>query len=595
MCGSLPPASNNGMIGFQGDGACAIGVQMTFGFGAGRRLWLVALLLGLMAAGGYAYSVSRQSNDDPPYRFASLDRGQITASVRATGTLTPVSTVLVGSQLSGLIVEILVDFNSQVKAGQVVARLFSDQIRARREAAAAEVAGAQADVGVKKAQLERARATRLRADSTARDIAAQRERAVATLAENRRALERQSDLFRSGSGSRAVFDAARTQVDVQTAQLASVDAQAASARAEIVGLEADVALAEAQVMAADAVLMQRRARLRDIEIDLSNTDIRSPVDGVVVQRQIELGQTVAASLSAPTLFTIAQDLRQIEIYANVDEADVGRIKAGQAVSFTVNAYPSRNFQGAVRLVRLGAQTVQNVVTYTGVITVANEDMALLPGMTANLQIITDERPNALRVPNAALRFKPVSEVALVSGGSLPVADEAAPFSQGPAGGGNRAAQVFRERLISEVRPTPEQLAVIDGILEASRERLRAERQGASPEEIRRNAQMARRYSNRKLAEALDPERRARFEVMTQAMQAQARQRTTRDTTPGRLHVIGEDGQPRGIDVRLGVSDGAVTEIVGGDLQPGLAVITGGGPLRAAQAPSAGRPRPPRLF
>jgi HlyD family secretion protein len=147
---------------------------MKFGVGPGRRLWLVALLLGLMAAGGYAYSVSRQSNDDPPYRFASLDRGQITASVRATGTLTPVSTVLVGSQWSGLIVEILVDFNSQVKAGQVVARLFSDQIRARREAAAAEVAGAQADVGVKKAQLERARATRLRADSTARDIAAHR-------------------------------------------------------------------------------------------------------------------------------------------------------------------------------------------------------------------------------------------------------------------------------------------------------------------------------------------------------------------------------------------------------------------------------------
>ncbi|MCU0886084.1 MAG: hypothetical protein MUC44_14305, partial [Beijerinckiaceae bacterium] len=208
----------------------------------------------------------------------------------------------------------------------------------------------------------------------------------------------------------------------------------------------------------------------------------------------------------------------------------------------------------------------------------------------------DERANALRVPNAALRFKPVSQVALVAGSSLPAGEEPNPFSQGPAGGGgNRAAQAFRERLVSEVRPTGEQLAAIDTILEASRERLRAERQGASPEEIRRNAQMARRDSNRKLAEALDPERRARFEAMVQAMQQQTRQRVARETTPGRLHVIGEDGQPRGIDIRLGVSDGAVTEIVGGDLQPGLSVITGGGPLRAAQAAAPGRPRPPRLF
>jgi HlyD family secretion protein len=557
----------------------------------------VIALLASAAAGGYAYSVSGGSGNDAPYRLASIDRGNITASVRATGTLTPVSTVLVGSQLSGLIVEILVDFNSQVTAGQVVARLFADQIKSRRDGALAEMAAAEADVGVKRAQIDRARATRLKADSNLRDMAAQRERAMATLAENRRALERQTDLFRTGSGSRAVFDAAKTQVDVQSSQLASVEAQTASARAEIVGLDADIALATAQAKASEAVLLQRKARLADIEIDLSNTDIRSPVDGVVVQRQIELGQTVAASLSAPTLFTIARDLRQIEIYSNIDEADVGRIKPGQKVSFTVNAYPNRTFEGAVKLVRLGAQTVQNVVTYTGVIVVDNADLALLPGMTANLQVITDERQNALRAPNAALRFKPVSTAALVSGASAPV-DEASPFAQGPGGGGgaNRAAQMFRERLISEVRPTPEQLAAIDGILEAGRERLRAERQGASLEELRRNAQVMRRDNMAKIAQALDPERRARFEKATAEMQAQNRQRQQRDTTPGRVHILGEDGQPKAIDVRLGVTDGAVTEIIGGELQAGASLITGGGPLRPPAQPAlASRARSPRLF
>lgn len=560
-----------------------------------RWIWpFLIVAVGSAVAGGYAYSVGGSGSNDPPYRFATLDRGPITASVRATGTLTPVSTVLVGSQLSGIIVEILVDFNSQVKAGQIVARLFSDQIKARRDGAAAEVEAARSDIGIKRAQLERASAVRIKADANLRDLAALRDRTTATLEENRRTLERQSDLFKSGAGSRAVFDSARTQVDVQTAQLASVEAQTASARAEILGLDADILLARAQITASEAGLQQKLSRLRDIEIDLSNTDIRSPVDGVVVQRQIELGQTVAASFSSPTLFTIAQDLREIEIYSNVDEADVGRIKSGQKVTFTVNAYPNRTFEGSVKLVRLGAQTVQNVVTYTGVIAVQNTDMALLPGMTANLQVITDERQNVLRAPNAALRFKPVNTAAVVAG-STAQPDDPGPFGQagGGAGAGNRAAQVYRERIVSDVKPTAEQMKAIDAILEQGRERIRAERQGASQEEIRRNAQMVRRDNGRKIAEVLDPERRALFEKAMQDMAAQNRQRQQRETSPGRVHILGEDGQPRAIDVRLGVSDGAVTEIVGGDLQPGVNVITGGGPLRSSAPVVA--PRSPRLF
>lgn len=559
-----------------------------------RWVWPTLLVLAVSAAaGGYAYSISNGARQEFPYRLAALDRGPITASVRATGTLTPVSTVLVGSQLSGQIVEILVDFNSQVKANQVVARLFSDQIRSRRDAATAEVEGARADLAVRQAQLERARATRLRADATLKDLAAARDRAEATLAENRRALERQRELFRSGAGSRAALDQTQTQVDVQTAQLASVDAQTAQVKAEILGLEADIALATAQSQASNAVLLQRQAQLRVIEIDLGNTEIRSPVDGVVVNRQIELGQTVAASLSAPTLFTIAQDLREIDIYANVDEADVGRIREGQRVTFTVNAYPNRTFEGRMHLVRLGAQTVQNVVTYTGVIRVRNEDMALLPGMTANLQIITDERPNAIRVPNAAIRFRPVVTAVVVGGAPAQPAEEANPFGGGPQAGA-RAAQVFRERILEQVRPTQEQLKAIDAVLAEARERMREARQGASPEEMRRSAQQARRENVRRIAEILDPERRALFEKAVQGLQEGGRQRQ-RDSTPARLYVLGDDGQPRGVDVRLGVSDGAVTELVAGELQPGSSVVVGGGPPRPATPPSGGAPRPPRLF
>ena len=343
---------------------------------------------------------------DSAYRLALVDRGDITASVRATGTLNPLTTVLVGSQLSGQVVEIMADYNTPVRQGQVVARLFSEQIRSRRDAARADLAQARAERDTKSAQIDKAAAALQRSEALAADLAAQKDRARAQLEEAQRNFDRQTELLARAVGTQNTLDQTKTQLDIQKAALVSAEAQIASNRAEAAGLQADMALAKAGLSSAEAVILQREAKLRDVEIDLARTDIRSPVDGVVVKRDIDLGQTVAASLSAPTLFTIAQDLREIDIYANIDEADVGRIKPEQSVSFTVNAYPNRSFAGSVRLVRLSAQTVQNVVTYTAVIGVKNEDLALLPGMTANLQILTDERTNVLRVPNAALRFRP---------------------------------------------------------------------------------------------------------------------------------------------------------------------------------------------
>ena len=547
------------------------------------RKWLIGSALAVLVLGA-GYTLLRPaggSANDTPYRMAAIDRGQITASVRATGTLTPVTTVLVGSQLSGQIVEILADYNSQVKAGQVVARLNSDQIKTRRDAAKADLDQAKADLVVKRAQLDRARTARTKADSTIRDLEAQRDRTKAQLADAQRTLSRQSELFSRGAGAQQGLDSARTQADVQTASLASSEAQIASAKAELNGLAADIQLAEGQVQGGQAVIDQRDAKLRDILIDLERTDIRSPVDGVVVLRQIDLGQTVAASLNTPTLFQIAQDLRVIDIYANIDEADVGRLKPGQPVTFTVNAYPNRTFQGRVELVRLGAQTIQNVVTYTGVVRVENRDMALLPGMTANLQIVTEDRRDALRVPNAALRFRPAGATAALA---TPAANE--------TGTPQRGVAALRERLEAELKPTPEQSAAIEAAL-SERRGGRGAMAGLSEEERRAAFRAARQETFAKIAAALDPERRVKFE----ALMREGAEARSGNAAPGRVYVLDDKGEPQAKAIRLGPSDGAYTELVGGGLKDGEQVVTGGGPRATAVAEPAGPrgSRGPRLF
>jgi HlyD family secretion protein len=542
------------------------------------------------------YYVTRPSGSEAnaaAYRTVSVDRGPVVASVKATGALNPVSTVLVGSQLSGQIIEILVDYNAQVKSGQVVARLNADQTRSRRDAAQADLSQAKAELSVKRAQTDRARATRLRANATVLDLEAQRERAVAQLADARRTLDRQRELFARGVGAKTAFDTARTQFDVQIAALNSADAQIASARAEWVGLDADIALADAQVIAGEAAILQREAKLADIEIDLYRSDIRSPVDGVVVQRQVELGQTVAASLSTPTLFQIAQDLREIEIYANIDESDVGRLTEGQNVTFAVNAYPNRTFQGKIKMVRLGATTIQNVVTYTAVVTVANADMALLPGMTANIQIVTDNRPNVLRVTNAALRYRPVGAAPVVLAQARPLPD-AGNDAQGGGGqgAGGQALMVLRERIVTDIKPTPEQLKAIDAAIAEGREALQSSRAGLSPEERRGLGVSMRRELSAKIAQALDPERKAKYEQIV------AENRSTRGQvgSPGRVYVTDEKGDLRTVNLRTGVTDGTYTEVLSGDIAEGQSVVIGGG-SKSEPAGSTGSPAPrgPRLF
>jgi HlyD family secretion protein len=552
------------------------------------RLWAIGAVVGAgaLAAGYFALRPTGGAANDTPYRLAAIDRGQITASVRATGTLTPMTTVVVGSQLSGQIVEILADYNSQVQAGQVVARLNSDQIKTRRDAAAADLQQARADLAVKRAQLERAKVARTKANSTVNDLEAQRDRTRAQLADAKRTFDRQNELFTRGAGAQQGLDSARTQVEIQTATLASNEAQIASLTAEIGGLDADIALAEGQVQSGEALIAQRDAKLKDILIDLERTEIRSPVDGVVVQRQVDLGQTVAASLSAPVLFQIAQDLRTIDIYANIDEADVGRLKVDQDVSFSVNAYPNRTFQGKVQMVRLGAQTIQNVVTYTGVVRVANRDLALLPGMTANLQIVTDDRQDVLRVPNAALRFRPL--------GGPTALPAAAPAEAQASRGGGRAAGALRERIEEEVQPTPEQKQAIAAIMSEQRAAGRQAMAGLSEDERRAAFRASRTELRAKIAAVLDPERRSKFEALMQ----EGRPAAQNETTPGRVYVLDGEGQPKPVAVWLGPSDGAFTQVLPiAGIAEGVEVVIGGGPRNAEPTP-AGRgpaPRGPRLF
>ncbi|MCU0659341.1 MAG: efflux RND transporter periplasmic adaptor subunit [Polyangiaceae bacterium] len=322
----------------------------------------IGVLFALLALGGAGWFGLTRWKASPAaaiqYKTAPLERGDLRASVTATGTLSAVVTVQVGSQVSGRLSEVLVDFGSPVKKGQILARIDPELLRA---AASRD----RASLSVAQGSLARARA----------NLAG---------AELRR--DRAKNLVEQGVGNRSDLEDAKVSLDAA---------------------RADVQVARGQVEQANAALKQS-------EINLNNAVISSPVDGVVISRTVDVGQTVAASLQAPTLFTIAGDLRKMQVDTSVAEADVGKIKAGMAALFTVDAFPGETFKGSVRQIRDAAQTVQNVVTYNAVIDVDNPELHLKPGMTANVRFVYAEREGVLRVANAALRFRPPAE-ALPSG------------------------------------------------------------------------------------------------------------------------------------------------------------------------------------
>ena len=335
-----------------------------------KKIFIGGLIIILVAT--TAWYLVKKENGAPQYKTATLQRGDLDAKVTATGTVNAVTTVLIGTQVSGTINALYVDFNSPVTKGQLLAQIDPATIQAQVDQAVASLLSAEANL--KKAQ--------------------------ASLLDARRTYERNKQLMANNFIAQSDLDTSET------------NAQAA----------------DAQLDAAKAQVLQGRAALSQAQTNLRYTRIVSPVNGTVISRSIDVGQTVAASFQTPTLFTIAQDLTKMQIDTSVDEADIGKVKVNQDVRFTVDAYPDINFTGKVSEVRNAPTTVQNVVTYDVIVQVNNAELKLKPGMTANVSIITESRKGVLLVPNSALRFRPQAE----GDGSTNAVKKRATGNKGPA-------------------------------------------------------------------------------------------------------------------------------------------------------------------
>lgn len=445
--------------------------------------WIVLLLVVGAAGAGWRWYAERD-DDEVEYRTSTLVRGDLTQSVTANGQINPVKNVQVGSQISGIIKDLLVDFNSPVTNGQVIAQIDPSTYEQN-------LAVAQADLANAKAQLEYAEIN------------------------NRR-----------------------------TKDLRASDLVAAS--------EYDKTLAD--LHQAEAVLKMREAAVNKAKVDLERTTIYAPIDGVVISRNVDVGQTVAASFTAPTLFIIANDLSKMQIEAAVSEADVGGVEVGQDVEFSVDAFPTRTFHGEVKQVRYAAATNQNVVTYTTIVEVSNPDLKLRPGMTATASIISARRKGVLKVANAALRFRPTETPAKGTNAPRrdPASTEVRPTGQGPGAMANRGGAGAGAGGGGEGGA-------------GNREQFRQRMQNMSPEE---RAAMRARFGNRDGA-------RGAQESPIKTVYVIEKEKTA---TPNAKPVL------KPVTIKVGITDGKDTEVLEG-LNEGDVVVTGvNTPTVAANAP-----------
>jgi HlyD family secretion protein len=360
----------------------------------------------VLAAFGFAILLLGEETSHATYLTAEVERGDLRTTVTAIGKLNAVGTVKVGSQLSGQIAELLVDFNDEVRQGQPLARLDPRTFESEVREAEAAVEMARAQVVTEHATLQSAVSEAAATRSRLKVAEAGVERARAELAETERNLRRKLILAGTQTLAPAHVDQAATIKRSAAAGLRAAEAEVEIAKEAVVAAEARQQMADANLLHAQAAERQQAAELDQARIDLARTVIAAPSDGIVIGRDIDRGQTVAASLEAPTLFTIAQDLRHMEVHAKVDEADIGQIRVGQQASFSVDAYPGRTFIGTVEQIRKAPEVVENVVTYTVVLSARNAELVLLPGMTAIVDLVVVEVEDVLKVPNAALRFEP---------------------------------------------------------------------------------------------------------------------------------------------------------------------------------------------
>ena len=443
-----------------------------------KHVWLTIVGLTVAAAVGY-YQFGDVAAETPVLMSSEVTRGAVVTTIEATGTLEAVTTVQVGSQVSGTIKTLHADFNSEVRQGQVIAEL---------------------DPSLFETQVEQAQATLVRLEAEA-------ERARIQAADAQITLRRTRDLFGK---------------DLVPAN-------------DLESAESNASLVAASVKAADAQVAQAQASLNQVQVNLSHTIIRAPIDGVVIARNVDVGQTVAASMSAPTLFVLARDLAEMRVSANVDESDIGEIQAGQAVQFRVDAYPDTMFTGAVSQVRLQPEVQQNVVSYVTIIDVPNPDLKLKPGMTAAVTIEIARLDDVARVPNAALRFRPSEEMFTGLGLAPPVSRRAPETSDG---------------------------------LETS---VRAEAPGAG------GTASAQREAMRQRMQTLTPEAREQMRAGVDSGSERERSiRGERTSDRAMVWVLEQEALTR-VPVRTGISDGtqtAILEVLEGELAPGTRVVTG---------------------
>ncbi len=372
----------------------------------GRRIFFQGVVLCLFAGlSAVAVTYFNGSPEAVQYKTARVVQGHIAVVVSATGTLTPVTTVEVGSQLTGKIQSLFADFNSTVQQGQVIAQLNPATFEAQVAEATAQLESARATVESSRAALESAKASWKSSRANVLNAQANVEKTRIALIESDRAFERAAELASRNLIARGEMETTRASRESAEALLRSARAQYEAAGADAEAKESEVRASEAQLRSAEARVRQALATLELANANLGYTTIIAPISGIVVSRNVDVGQTVSASLRAPTLFTIAEDLSKVQAIAKVDEADIGKVRQGQKAVFTVEAYPDRRFKGILSQVRLNPITVEQVVTYDVVIDVPNPDLTLRPGMTAAISIIVKRKENALLVPHAALRVR----------------------------------------------------------------------------------------------------------------------------------------------------------------------------------------------
>jgi HlyD family secretion protein len=367
-------------------------------------MWRLAAAIFLLCAllAGYTYI---RANAGPSFITATVERGVISTAVKATGTIDPVIMVEVSSQLSGRIASVPVNFNDHVMAGQTIAQLDPEMYAAHVNEAKAILRVAQANAQFQKAALQRAKISLDNARTALSRDEDQLAAAQAKQDEADRDYQRKYTLSSTGSVSNRDLTQSRAQRDAGAADLRALQKQLKMKAEAIAMAEAELSMGEANLQNAEAVVAEKQAGVERAELDLERTSIRAPIDGVIIKRDVNPGQTVAVSLEAKTLFKIANDLTEMEVHGKIDEADVGQLKVGQRVQFTVDAYPDKTFVGRVLQIHKDPEVVQNVVTYRAIISAPNPELLLLPGMTAVLRITVTDTAEVLKIPNQALRFR----------------------------------------------------------------------------------------------------------------------------------------------------------------------------------------------